>query len=36
VLAVPPPALARLGRGMRGWALRHRGLDLEQEGLRVD
>jgi len=32
VIAVPPPALAQAGHGLRGWALRHRGLssaDLE-------
>jgi nucleotide-binding universal stress UspA family protein len=27
VVAVPPPALAQLGHGLRGWAMRHRGLD---------
>jgi hypothetical protein len=26
VLAVPPPALAQVGHGLRGWAFRHRGL----------
>ncbi len=32
VVAVPPPALAQVGHGLRGWAFRHRGLspaDLE-------
>jgi nucleotide-binding universal stress UspA family protein len=27
VVAVPPPALAQLNRGLRGWAFRHRGLN---------
>ena len=30
VLAVPPATLAREGRGLHGWALRRRGLDIEQ------
>ena len=29
VLAVPPPALARISHGPRGWAFRHRGLKPE-------
>ena len=33
VVAVPPPSLAHLGRGLRGWALRHRGLNLARAGL---
>jgi nucleotide-binding universal stress UspA family protein len=30
VIAVPPSDLARLGHGLRGWALRHRGLSREE------
>ena len=29
VIAVPPPALADVAHGVRGWAWRHRGLDSE-------
>jgi nucleotide-binding universal stress UspA family protein len=35
VIAVPPSELARLGHGLRGWALRHRGLSREEAMLRV-
>jgi nucleotide-binding universal stress UspA family protein len=36
VVAVPPSELARLGRGLRGWAWRHRALSRdEQADLRV-
>jgi nucleotide-binding universal stress UspA family protein len=36
VVAVPPSELARLNRGLRGWAWRHRGLSRgEQAELRV-
>jgi nucleotide-binding universal stress UspA family protein len=30
VLAVPPAILAQEGRGLHGWALRRRGMDVEQ------
>ena len=30
VLAVPPATLAKEGRGLHGWALRRRGLNVEQ------
>jgi nucleotide-binding universal stress UspA family protein len=30
VLAVPPATLAREGRGLHGWALRRRGMNVEQ------
>jgi hypothetical protein len=34
VLAIPPPDLAQhAGRGLRGWAFRHRGLDPGQDSL---
>jgi nucleotide-binding universal stress UspA family protein len=33
VLAVPPPALAQVGHGLRGWAFRHRGLSPDDVGL---
>jgi nucleotide-binding universal stress UspA family protein len=34
VLAVPPPVLAQqAGRGLRGWAFRHRGLDPDPASL---
>jgi nucleotide-binding universal stress UspA family protein len=36
VLAVPPPTLASLSRGPRGWAFRHRGLDPELAALRAE
>jgi nucleotide-binding universal stress UspA family protein len=36
VLAVPPPALARISHGPRGWGFRHRGLDSELAALRAD
>jgi nucleotide-binding universal stress UspA family protein len=29
VVAVPPPALAQVSHGLRGWAFRHRGLNPE-------
>jgi hypothetical protein len=32
VVAVPPPALAQASHGLRGWALRHRGLSPEHAG----
>jgi nucleotide-binding universal stress UspA family protein len=35
VVAVPPPTLARLSQGLRGWAFRHRGLTPEAAGLRT-
>lgn len=35
VVAVPPSDLARLGHGLRGWALRHRGLSQDEAALRV-
>ena len=35
VVAVPPSELARLGHGLRGWALRHRGLSREDSTLRA-
>jgi nucleotide-binding universal stress UspA family protein len=35
VVAVPPSDLARLGQGLRGWALRHRRLSQEEAVLRV-
>jgi nucleotide-binding universal stress UspA family protein len=33
VIAVPPSALAQMGRGLRGWAFRHRNLSLDQASL---
>jgi nucleotide-binding universal stress UspA family protein len=33
VVAVPPPTLAQLSHGIRGWAFRHRGLSPEAAGL---
>ena len=33
VVAVPPSSLAQMGRGLRGWAMRHRSLSLDQVGL---
>ena len=33
VVAVPPPALARVSHGLRGWAFRHRGLNPHDIGL---
>ena len=33
VVAVPPPALAQMSHGLRGWAFRHRGLNPESIGL---
>lgn len=37
VIAVPPSELARLGRGLRGWAWRHRGLRRDEKAeLRVN
>jgi nucleotide-binding universal stress UspA family protein len=33
VIAVPPAELAQLGRGLRGWAFRHRNLSLDQARL---
>jgi nucleotide-binding universal stress UspA family protein len=33
VVTVPPSALAEMGRGLRGWAFRHRSLRLEQVSL---
>jgi nucleotide-binding universal stress UspA family protein len=33
VVAVPPPTLAQLSHGLRGWAFRHRGLSPEDAGL---
>jgi nucleotide-binding universal stress UspA family protein len=36
VLAVPPPALTRIGHGPRGWAFRHRGLNQELAALPAD
>jgi nucleotide-binding universal stress UspA family protein len=35
VVAVPPPTLAQLSHGLRGWAFRHRGLSPEAAGLRA-
>jgi nucleotide-binding universal stress UspA family protein len=35
VVAVPPPSLAQLGHGLRGWARRHRGLNLARTNLQV-
>jgi nucleotide-binding universal stress UspA family protein len=35
VVAVPPSDLARLGHGLRGWALRHRGLSQQEAVPRV-
>jgi hypothetical protein len=32
VVAVPPPALAQLSHGLRGWAFRHRGLSPDHAG----
>jgi nucleotide-binding universal stress UspA family protein len=32
VIAVPPPALAQVSHGLRGWAFRHRGLSPERAG----
>ncbi len=36
VLAVPPPTLARISHGPRGWAFRHRGLNPELAALPAD
>ncbi len=33
VVAVPPSALAQVGRGLRGWAFRHRNLSLDRASL---
>jgi nucleotide-binding universal stress UspA family protein len=33
VVAVPPPVLAQLSHGLRGWAFRHRGLSPEDARL---
>ena len=33
VVAVPPSALAQMGRGLRGWAFRHRSLSLDRASL---
>ena len=33
VVAVPPPALAQVSHGLRGWAFRHRGLNPDDVGL---
>jgi Universal stress protein family len=33
VVAVPPSALAQMGRGLRGWAFRHRNLSLDRASL---
>jgi len=33
VVAVPPSALAQMGRGLRGWAFRHRSLSLDRSSL---
>jgi nucleotide-binding universal stress UspA family protein len=33
VVAVPPPALAQVSHGLRGWAFRHRGLSPDHAGL---
>ena len=33
VIAVPPPALAQVGHGLRGWAFRHRGVSTQDIGL---
>ena len=30
VLAIPPATLAKEGRGLHGWALRRRGLNVDQ------
>jgi nucleotide-binding universal stress UspA family protein len=35
VVAVPPSDLARLSHGLRGWAMRHRGLRAEESVLRL-
>jgi nucleotide-binding universal stress UspA family protein len=35
VVAVPPAELAQLSRGLRGWAMRHRGLGRQETALRV-
>jgi nucleotide-binding universal stress UspA family protein len=32
VVAVPPPALAQVSHGLRGWAFRHRGLSPDHAG----
>jgi nucleotide-binding universal stress UspA family protein len=32
VVAVPPPALAQVRHGLRGWAFRHRGLSPDHAG----
>jgi nucleotide-binding universal stress UspA family protein len=32
VVAVPPPALAQVSHGLRGWAFRHRGLRPDHAG----
>jgi nucleotide-binding universal stress UspA family protein len=33
VVAVPPPSLAQVSHGLRGWAFRHRGLNPNNVGL---
>ena len=33
VVAVPPSALAQMGRGLRGWAFRHRHVSLDEVSL---
>jgi nucleotide-binding universal stress UspA family protein len=33
VVAVPPPVLAQLSHGLRGWAFRHRGVSPDHAGL---
>ncbi len=33
VVAVPPSTLAQMGRGLRGWAFRHRHLSLDRASL---
>lgn len=33
VVAVPPSPLARMGRGLRGWAFRHRNMRLDEVSL---
>jgi hypothetical protein len=33
VVAVPPPALAEVSHGLRGWAFRHRGLNPDDVSL---
>jgi nucleotide-binding universal stress UspA family protein len=32
VIAVPPPSLAQVSHGLRGWAFRHRGISAEHAG----